>query len=208
MGVARHGKLKQIGTAIPEKDNSIFYPLFTTAGRQFTDASTDKKERNEYNTPNGKGVKRTTLQKSPTISWDNADLNCSIDLKWDEASQRSVKKAKRNCGSQVPTLQTTEKSNESETARINLARKFRKLLSSLDIYTQQLLKDMDENPKTKLTTKSKASEIRSVVTQMCTVSMKAMLEDLEAINVSRSRGSSRCATDCATQTYKSTQETK
>ena len=90
--------------------------------------------------------------------------------------------------------------------RINLARKFRKLMTSLDTYSQQLIKEMDDNPKTKLTTKNKAVELRSVVSQMCTVSMQAMLEDLESRNFNCARASSRCAMNRSTQTYSNERE--
>ena len=79
-------------------------------------------------------------------------------------------------------------------------------MTSLDTYSQQLIKEMDDNPKTKLTTKNKAVELRSVVSQMCTVSMQAMLEDLESRNINCARASSKCAMDCSTQTYSNERE--
>ena len=141
------------------------------------------------------------------FSWQNlkinTDLNNSFDLRWDDASQSSVKKVKSNSGLQI-SVKTTER-NESD-VRINLARKFRKLMTSLDTYSQQLIKEMDDNPKTKLTTKNKAVELRSVVSQMCTVSMQAMLEDLESRNFNCARASSRCAMNRSTQTYSNERE--
>ena len=202
---ARDREIDPPNNKTPEKGNDIFYPLFAISDKCRTAEVPNKPETNApQKTPPGRGIKRSNLQKSPTWNWDNTELNNSIDLTWDENSQRSVKKAKRICGSQ--TAKNLIGNNDKTTEGINLARKFRKLLTSLDTYSKQLLKEIEENPKTKLTTKSKATEIRSVVSQMSTTSMQAMLEDLELRNVGCSRGISRSATDCATQTYTSEKE--
>lgn len=152
---------------------------------------------------------KTILSKSPVSVWGNIfdspatrrSLNNSqIDMTWDDTSGKSITK-KRKLENEVFDTNNLPESDNIEKEKERLYNKFKRLMESLELVSNALGKEVTDNATTKRSVKTKALELRSIVTQMSTSSMKEMLEGIHrSSHLQTARPTEKNMTESSTQT--------